>query len=90
MTVLDNFNFLLDRENLRLPPSTLQIEGSFHLTVFNRWGKQEFTTLDAEQINDWDGTDQDGLLLDNGVYFYVLENPGCQKGKCKGSVTILR
>jgi hypothetical protein len=90
VTALDNFNLLIDRENLMIPPPTLQIEGLFHLTIFNRWGKQEFTTLDDEQIRTWDGTDQDGLLLDNGVYFYVLESPGCAKGKCKGSVTILR
>jgi len=87
---LDDINFLIDPNNPILPPPTLQIDGTFHLTVFNRWGKQEFSTLDSEQITLWDGVDQEGLLLDNGVYFYVLENPGCQGGKCKGSVTILR
>ena len=87
---LDNFNFLLDRENDIIPPITLQIEGSFHLTVFNRWGKQEFSTLDKVQIDSWEGVDDAGLLLDNGVYFYVLEHPACEDNKCKGSVTILR
>ncbi|MCB0664854.1 MAG: gliding motility-associated C-terminal domain-containing protein [Saprospiraceae bacterium] len=87
---LDDINFLINPNNPVLPPATLQIDGTFHLTVFNRWGKQEYSTVDDEQITFWDGTDQQGLLLDNGVYFYVLENPGCQDGKCKGSITILR
>ena len=87
---LTNVNFLIDPNNPVLPPPTLQIDGTFHLSVFNRWGKQEFSTLDADEITLWDGVDQEGLLLDNGVYFYVLENPGCPGGKCKGSVTILR
>ncbi|MCB0686555.1 MAG: gliding motility-associated C-terminal domain-containing protein [Saprospiraceae bacterium] len=87
---LDDVNFLIDLNNPILPPPTLQIDGTFHLTVFNRWGKQEFSTLDEDQITNWDGSDQQGLLLDNGVYFYILENPGCNGGKCKGSITILR
>jgi hypothetical protein len=87
---LDNFNFLLDRDNDIIPPPTLQIEGTFHLTVFNRWGKQEFSTLETEEITSWEGTDDTGLLLDNGVYYYVLEHTGCKDGRCKGSVTILR
>lgn len=87
---LDNFNFLIDGAHQMIPPPTLQIDGPFHLSVFNRWGKQEFTTLGFEEIDIWDGVNQDGLLLENGVYFYVLENPGCQNGKCKGSITILR
>lgn len=87
---LTDVNFLIDPDHQIIPPPTLQIDGSFHLTIFNRWGKQEFSTLDSGEIDSWDGVDQNGLLLDNGVYYYVLENPGCKKGKCKGSVTILR
>ena len=87
---LADFNFLLDRDNVIIPPPTLPIEGTFHLTVFNRWGKQEFSTLESDEITSWEGIDDTGLLLDNGVYFYVLEHPGCKDGRCKGSVTILR
>ena len=87
---LDDFSFLIDQDNVSIPPVTLDIDGAFHLTVFNRWGKLEFSTLDADGIDSWDGIDQEGEMLKNGVYFYVIEHPGCRKNECKGSITILR
>ena len=88
---LEPVNFLLDAQNTFLPPPNLIIDGSFDLTVFNRWGKLEYSSVtEGDQITTWDGHDQDGVLLPNGVYFYVLEHPDCKNEKCKGSVTILR
>ncbi len=88
---LDSYNFLLDMENTQIPPPTLSIAGEFDLTVFNRWGKMEFSSLiEGLSISNWNGVDQDGELLPNGVYYYVLEHEGCSEGKCKGSITILR
>lgn len=88
---LDDVNFLLDEDNTIIPPPTLDIDGSFDLTVFNRWGKLEFSTKnEGSPITNWDGIDQNGEELLNGVYYYVLEHPGCKKGKCKGSLTVLR
>ena len=89
--VLNAFNFLLDAENISIPPANLNIDGSFDLSVFNRWGKLEYSSVtDGDQITSWDGTDQDGEVLANGVYFYVLEHPDCKNEKCKGSITVLR
>ena len=89
--VLDAFNFLLDADNQVIPPANLNINGSFDLTVFNRWGKLEYSSVtDGNQITNWNGLNQDGEELSNGVYYYVLEHPDCKNEKCKGSITILK
>ena len=89
--VLDAFNFLLDANNFAIPPPNLVLDGPFDLSVFNRWGKLEYSSVtDGDQITTWEGLDQDGELLPNGVYYYVLEHPDCKNEKCKGSITILR
>jgi gliding motility-associated-like protein len=42
------------------------------LIVFNRWGKQVFSTTDRD-IN-WDGLDQQsGILCSDGVYYYTCK-----------------
>ena len=88
---LDDANFLIDSDHPVIPPNTLDINDPFHLTVFNRWGKREFSSEEAgSKVNSWDGISQSGDLLPNGVYYYVLEHPGCDKDRCKGSITILR
>ncbi len=88
---LASVNFLIDSEHTNLPPPTLDLDGTFDLTIFNRWGKLEYSTKnEGNKISSWDGTNQDGEEMLNGVYYYVLEHPGCENGKCKGSVTILR
>ncbi len=89
--VLKPFNFLLDADNVSIPPPNLSLNGTFDLSVFNRWGKLEYSSVtDGEQITFWDGLNQDGEPLANGVYYYVLEHPDCKNEKCKGSITILR
>jgi gliding motility-associated-like protein len=63
-------------------------------TIFDRWGKEVFSTSDPA-IN-WDGRDKDTHQpCSNGVYYYIAEVYvialcGEQKTVLKGAVTILR
>lgn len=41
------------------------------MQIFNRWGQLVFETTDP-QIN-WDGRNQSGTVLSDGVYFYICE-----------------
>ena len=43
------------------------------LTILNRWGEIVFSTNNYQ--NDWNGKDQSGALLTEGVYTYVLNAP---------------
>jgi gliding motility-associated-like protein len=43
------------------------------LTIVNRWGEIVFSTNNYQ--NDWNGRDQSGALLTEGVYTYVLNAP---------------
>ena len=45
-------------------------------------------TYDNSQSNDWDGSFQ-GNKVPTGTYFYILDT-GTDKGKYKGTVTIMR
>jgi gliding motility-associated-like protein len=54
--------------------------------VYNRYGQVVFTATSYQ--NDWDGSYQ-GKELPTGTYFYILDT-GTDKGKYKGTVTILR
>lgn len=56
------------------------------LKVYNRYDQVIFTS--AGYNNDWDGSYQ-GNQVPTGTYFYVLDT-GSDKGKYKGTVTILR
>jgi gliding motility-associated-like protein len=64
------------------------------MTIFDRWGREVFTTNDAD-IN-WDGKDKTThQMCSDGAYFYicdVYENSLCGSVKhtLRGSVTILR
>ena len=46
------------------------------LTILNRWGNVVFTTTNYQ--NNWDGTDQNGATLTEGVYTVLLTNNGDQ------------
>lgn len=47
--------------------------GTVKVTILNRWGNPVFVTDDYQ--NDWAGTNQEGKLLSDDTYFYVLELP---------------
>lgn len=59
----DQLNEFLYVEGLeRYPDNTL--------TIFNRWGEEVFTKKNYS--NDWNGVNQNGNPLPEGVYFYML------------------
>ena len=58
-----NNSFLLIQDLERMP--------DHQLSVFNRWGKEIFHTLQYQ--NDWSGTSQN-LTIPEGIYYYVLNN----------------
>jgi len=56
------------------------------LKIYNRYGQVIFTS--AGYNNDWDGSYQ-GNKVPTGTYFFIFES-GSDKGRFKGSVSILR
>ncbi len=57
-------------------------------TVFNMQGRQVYQSATG-YYNDWSGTDQGGIPLTEGVYYYVIRCGG-KENKKSGSVTIVR
>jgi gliding motility-associated-like protein len=49
------------------------LKSETNLTILNRWGEIVFSTNNYQ--NDWNGRDQSGALLTEGVYTYVLNAP---------------
>nr|MBK9652705.1 gliding motility-associated C-terminal domain-containing protein [Bacteroidota bacterium] len=59
---------------------------NFLLTVVNRWGNIVFETKDKNKF--WDGTNQKGTFVSEGVYFYILQSDTF-KENYRGTVSIL-
>ncbi len=53
------------------------------LLIFNRFGKKLFET--DNYINNWNGMDEEGKILESDTYWYILIIPGIQ-GEFKGFV----
>jgi gliding motility-associated-like protein len=47
-----------------------------HLIIFNRSGKKWYES--ENYLNDWDGKDSDGKVMETDTYWYVLIIPGIQ------------
>ena len=62
----------------------------FELFVFDRWGKQLFTTKDPNE--GWDGTYQNGEEVPQDVYMYkvLMSNSGVGEKIEKGRVSIIK
>jgi gliding motility-associated-like protein len=63
-----------------------------NVTIFNRWGNVVFETGSYTNSNAWDGTDQSGKQLADGVYFYILDLTDQPSGKTfqkNGQVTLM-
>ena len=69
----------------------LNVEGvsSFSFSVFNRWGKEIFATLDQDE--GWDGRDN-GNLVQQGAYAYlvVVVDENNKRIEAKGTVLVVR
>jgi len=69
-----------------------------HFKVYNRWGDQVYDSEDATESSiyiNWNGKNQDGVLLTPGVYYYVADvvfttlNPRRTTTQIKGWVQLL-
>ena len=58
------------------------------LTIFNRWGD---TVFEAEPYqNDWSGQQQNGQILPEGTYYYLLKIDLNEGLIYKGDITVVR
>jgi gliding motility-associated-like protein len=63
---------------------------SMHCVFYNRWGQVVYQTTDPEFC--WNGNDNSGRSLEQGVYFYAYEGK-LDNGKTvlrKGTITLLK
>ena len=82
----DGNNDLFKIDNIDTWPTTRSV------TIFNRWGGIVYQTDSYSNANPWDGTDQTGKQLADGVYFYTIEvfnQPTNKRETHTGTVTIL-
>ncbi|MDP4833253.1 MAG: gliding motility-associated C-terminal domain-containing protein, partial [Schleiferiaceae bacterium] len=62
------------------------------VTIMNRYGKVIYRNEAYDNAQPWDGKDQSGSMLADGVYFYVIklyDEPNSASLNLSGSVTIL-
>lgn len=57
------------------------------ISVFDRWGREVFQTTSYQ--NDWGATNQEGGVLMDGTYYYVIEFPD-EKKVLKGAITVIQ
>jgi gliding motility-associated-like protein len=63
-----------------------EVEGPVELTIFNRWGIEEYRNTNYR--NTWDGRNKNGVMLPDDTYFYILRfNNGMTR---QGTVLIKR
>ena len=55
--------------------------------IFNRWGEEVYSK--KGYANDWDGRNNNGDILPDGTYYYIIKFPDSSK-HYSGSITILR
>lgn len=60
------------------------------MKVYSRWGQPVFETIGYTQLKAWDGTDQRGKPLADGVYYFVFDLRDSEEQVFKGSLTIIR
>jgi gliding motility-associated-like protein len=72
---------------------------SLSFKVVNRWGKEVYSETSGGEnsiLINWDGTTNEGVLLESGVYYYKVDiqfdmnNPDLRSQTIKGWVQILR
>ncbi|UKN01808.1 gliding motility-associated C-terminal domain-containing protein [Paracrocinitomix mangrovi] len=82
--------FIVNGENpVFLPVIALYEFDSYQLTIYDRWGREVFTTTDSNE--GWAGYGPGNGLVQEGVYVYQLtfEDRDAQEYVYRGSVTML-
>lgn len=60
------------------------------MKVYSRWGQPVFETIGYSELKAWNGTDEGGKPVAEGVYYYVFDLRDSEKQEFKGSLTIMR
>ena len=60
------------------------------MTVYSRWGQPVFQTIGYNELKSWNGTNQRGKPLAEGVYYYIFELRDSEEQVFKGSLTLVR
>jgi gliding motility-associated-like protein len=58
------------------------------ISFFNRWGTEVYR--DGHYQNDWDGTNEKGINLKEGTYFYILQSNISGNRILNGYVQLIR
>ncbi len=80
-----------DGRNDKFKPIIICPLNTFHMSIFDRWGKKVFESFDANA--DWDGYDANRVPSDNGVYVYTIEYRSTATNIprfANGNITLLR
>jgi len=80
-----------DENNDRFTIENIETWQNSTVTIFDRWGKIVWQRSGYNQGNAWDGTDQSGNKLADGVYFYTVEvshPPTGQQETHSGTVSV--
>ena len=82
----DGVNDVFTIENIETWTSTRSVK------IFNRWGRLVYETATYDNSTPWEGKDQSGKVLADGVYFYIIELydlPSGERDDLHGEVTIM-
>lgn len=60
------------------------------MKIYSRWGQAVFETIGYTELKAWNGTNQRGKPLADGVYYYVFELRDSEEQVFKGSLTMMR
>jgi gliding motility-associated-like protein len=60
------------------------------MKIYSRWGQPVFETIGYTKLKAWNGTDNRGKELAEGVYYYVFELRDSGEQVFKGSLTLIR
>ncbi|MEM9527609.1 MAG: gliding motility-associated C-terminal domain-containing protein, partial [Bacteroidota bacterium] len=81
----DGMNETFEFEILNLRPNDFP---NNELIIFNRWGDILYEA--APYNNNWNGTNDDGTLVPEGTYYYILRLDIGQGDIIRGDVTVVR
>ncbi len=60
-----------------------------HVQIFNRWGQKVWETTSYNNANGWTGTNDGGVELAHGTYYYIIELNDGSTDPIHGPITVL-